>query len=160
MNETRRGAVILIGDSQIAGAIAEGMLAGRAERRGHLIRPLAGAPSPQGEGFWRGGPEALPAEQIEVVEAEIDRQRIQMALLRVAVGNHKSAEDYAALVTKARGDYGMTRRPPGTARKVGKKLLGLYGLLCYTVARAYRSQERVLGNSLSHFVTAPSGREP
>lgn len=121
MNETRRGAVILIGDSQIAGAIAEGMFAGRARR-----------------------PEALPAEQIEVVEAEIDRQRIQMALLRVAVGNHKSAEDYAALVTKARGDYGQTRRPPGTARKVGKKLLGLYGLLCYTLAQIYKSQEKVL----------------
>ena len=109
------------GDPEISGALAGGILAARARRAG-----------------------ALPSEQIEVVEAEIDRQRIQTALLRVAVGNHKSAEDYAALVTKARGDYGQTRRPPGTARKVGKKLLGLYGLLCYTLAQIYKSQEKVL----------------
>ena len=137
--EIKRGAVILIqsGDPQISGALADGVLAGRAERRGTSSVSPAGCHLPQ-----RG--RLLGTDQIEVVEAEIDRQRIQMALLRVAVGNHKSAEDYAALVTKARGDYGQTRRPPGTARKVGKKLLGLYGLLCYAVARAYRSQERVL----------------
>ena len=121
MNETRRGAVILIGDSQIAGAIAEGMFAGRARR-----------------------PEALPAEQIEVVEAEIDRQRIQMALLRVAVGNHNTAEDYRNMMTKARGDYAVTRRP-GPLGRLGEQLLKLYALAVLAVSAAYRSQDAVLG---------------
>ena len=61
-------------------------------------------------GMGISGREPLGKEEIEVVEAEIDRQSIQRHLLRVAVGNDKTDEDYAQMVTKANGDYGYTRR--------------------------------------------------
>ena len=87
----------------------------------------------------------MEPEEIEVVEAEIDRQRISRDLLRVAVNNDKTAEDYRQMVTKARGDYGRYYRHPGPVRRFGQRLMGLYGLLVYAVSCAHRAQERVLG---------------
>ena len=119
MSETRRGAVIMIrrGDPEISGAIAEGMLAAR----------------------------QLPREQVEIVEAEIDRQHIVASLVRVAVGNDRTPEDYSLMVTKVRGDCARYTRAPGPVGRALRRLLGWYGLLCWAVAGAYHSQERLLG---------------
>lgn len=100
-----RGVVLkLYGNPEIAGAIADGMA------------------------------RALPAEQIEVVQAEIDRQHIQRALVRVAVGNTRTAEDYRLLAAKARGDYGYTR-PRG---RLYGAVWGLIGALVLAVDGWYR----------------------
>ena len=92
-----RGVVLkLYGDPQIAGAIADGVT------------------------------RALPQEQIEVVEAEIDRQRVQRSLLRAAVGNSRTAEDYRLMAAKARGDYEYTQRH-------GRLYGAVWGLIGYVV---------------------------
>ena len=124
----KRGYVVLIqgGDAEISGAIADGM------RRANEGRGTISSVTPP------------PLEQVEVVEAEIDRQRIQRALLRVAVGNTNTAEDYAAMLTKARGDYAVTRRP-GPLGRLGEQLLKLYALAVLAVSAAYRAQDLVLG---------------
>ena len=125
---TRRGYVVLIrhGDAEITAGIAKGMMKAAEERENDLIRQrCALPPSPDGEGMGKAVPP--PLEHIEVVEAEIDRQRIQRALLRVAVGNTNTAEDYANMLTKARGDYAVQQRP-GPLRKVGEWLLSVYAL--------------------------------
>ena len=166
MNE-RRGYVVLIrhGDPEISGGIAEALLgategkgttssdpaSGRATYHGPTRPRLAGNsalccfPSARRPRGGRLLETALPSEQVETVEAEIDRQRIQRALLRVAVGNHKSNEDYDAMITKARGDYGRAPGREGPMRRVGDALLGLYGLMVYGIARAYRAQDALLG---------------
>lgn len=124
MSEMKRGAVILLqrGDPEISGAIAQGMLAARTET-----------------------PRQLPREQVEIVEAEMDRQRIVASLVRVAVGNDKTPEDYSLMMTKVRGDCARYRRAPGPVGRALRRLLGWYGLLCWAVAGAYHSQERLLG---------------
>lgn len=66
---------------------------------------------------------------IEVVQAEIDRQRIQRALVRVAIGNGRTSEDYALLVRKAYGDYGNQPHHG----KVYNAILGLWGLAWMTL---------------------------
>ena len=146
MNE-RRGYVVLIrhGDPEISGGIAEGIMRAREQGNdGDLIRQRSALPpSPTGEG--RGDEAPPPREQVEVVEAEIDRQRIQRALLRVAVGNTNTAEDYANMTTKARGDYGIDARPRGPLRRLGAALLGAYALIVLGIAAAYRAQDIVLG---------------
>ena len=117
----RRGTVLLLrrGDPEISGAIAEGMLAARAEV-------------------------PMPTDEIGMVAAEIDRQHILRALRedmrRLDMMRH-SPEELEAMIMKARFDYGQTRPTP---RWVAR-LLGLYGLLCLGIARAYRAQDRVLG---------------
>ena len=122
MSAARRGTVVLMqsGDREITGAIAEGMLAAR----------------------------ELTAEQIGVVEAEIDRQHVEASLLRVAVNNFKTPEDYRLMTIKLRGDCARYFRPPGTLRRLGRRILGLYGLLVYALAMAYRSQDRLLGRRI------------
>ena len=101
----RRGVVIkMFGDREIGAAIADGIA------------------------------KALPSEQIEVVEAEIDRQRIQRALVRVAVGNSRTAQDYAMLAIKARGDYGEAR-PHG---RLYGAVWGLIGAVVLAVDGWYR----------------------
>lgn len=125
----KRGTVMLIqrGDPEITGAIVDGIAAGR---RGDLFRHGFAVPtSPEGEG--KG---ALTGEQIEVVEAEIDRQKILADLVRVATGNTKTPEDYKIMVTKARGDYQRLTRPAGPIRRFARRALGLYGLVVYSVA--------------------------
>ena len=101
----QRGVVLkLYGDAQISGAIADGMA------------------------------RALPKEQIEVVEAEIDRQRIQRSLVRVAANNSKTPEDYACMTAKTRWDYRWIYRKHG---RLYGAILGLWGLLWMVVAEVY-----------------------
>ena len=138
MNEQRRGMVILLqgGDPEISGALAEGVMRGRGCPID--LAPLGHFPPAVGK---HGEARPLESDQIEVVQAEIDRQHIVASLVRVAVGNDKTAEDYGHLVTKARGDYGRYSRPPGPARRVLRRLLGVYGLAVYVVsglARGWR----------------------
>lgn len=100
----QKGTVIkMYGDPDISGAIADGMV------------------------------EALQKEQVEVVQSEIDRQHIQRALLRVAVGNNKTAQDYACMAAKARGDYGYTRQHG----RLYEAILGMWGLLWIVIYDMY-----------------------
>lgn len=133
----RRATVMLIqrGDAEISGAIAEGMLAARAGEGTPPTRQ-AGPPPLSGE--------ALTHDQIEVVQAEIDRQHIVRALVRVAVNNTKTAEDYANMTTKARGMYAEPARR-GPLRRLGDKLLTGYAMLCWAIGEAYDAQRHVLG---------------
>lgn len=125
----RRGTVMLIqrGDPEITGAIVEGMMAGRS----CPIGPSGHFPTDGGEAFGEG---TLTGEQIEVVEAEIDRQKILADLVRVATGNRNTPEDYKIMITKARGDYQRLTRPAGPLRRFARRALGLYGLVVYSVA--------------------------
>lgn len=109
----RRATVILIqrGDPAISGAIAEGMLAAKAERT--------------------------------IVSAEIDRQRIA-ALVRVAVGNDKTEEDYMAMSTRARWLYGEEDRG-GLLRRIWDRVFLGWALICYAIGEAYAAQRHVLG---------------
>ena len=87
----------------------------------------------------------MTGDEVEVVEAEIDRQRIQAALLRVAVNNHKTPEDYRQMIIKARGDYAVDTREPGPLRRFGRWLVGWHALLMLALRRAYEAQDIVLG---------------
>ena len=115
----RRATVILIqrGDPEISGAIAEGMLAGKAEGQ--------------------------HADQVEIVSAEADRERV-VALVRVAVGNTITPEEYRDMITRVRYHAEQLRRPPSPARRVAGKLLLAWAMLCQGVRRAYHAQEKVL----------------
>lgn len=113
-----------------------------AERRGVVIK-LYGDPTLSGA-IADGMSKALSPAQIEVVKAEIDRQHIAR-LVRVAVGNGNTAEDYQCMIIKARHDYGKYYRQPGPLQRVGDALLGVYALIVCGISAAYRSQERVLG---------------
>ena len=117
----RRGAVMLLqaGDKQIVEALTDGIMAGRAAR--------------------------LEAAQIEAVEAEIDRQEVQRALLRVAVGNTKGAKDYAMMRFEAEMAYGESVDNPSLLRRLFDKALGIYGLFVYALHSANRAQGKVLG---------------
>ena len=100
-----RGVVLkLYGDAQIAGAIADGMT------------------------------RAMPQEQMEVVEAEIDRQRIQRSLLRVAVNNTKTPQDYACMTAKTQWDCRSIYREHG---RLYGAILGLWGLLWLCIYEAF-----------------------
>lgn len=88
----------------------------------------------------------MTGEQIEVVEAEIDRQKIVAGLLRVATRNTKTQEDYDMLMIRARCEIQRYERPAGPLRRLGRRILGIYGLLCYGISLAYRQQDRILGS--------------
>lgn len=146
MSAAKRGTVVLMqrGDPEISGAIAQGMLAARARvtaAAGTSSDPASRATFPRGEGLGL----QLPREQMEIVEAEIDRQHIVASLVRVAVGNDRTPEDYSLMVTKVRGDCARYSRAPGPVGRALRWVLGWYGLLCWAVAGAYHSQERLLG---------------
>lgn len=99
-----RGVVIkMYGDQQIAGAIADGMA------------------------------QALDAQSVEIVKREIHDQRVQRSLLRVAVNNTKTAQDYACMTAKARGNYEYTSEH---GRLYGA-ILGLWGLLWLVIFEIY-----------------------
>lgn len=137
----RRATVLLLqhGDPEISGAIAEGVLAARARTAAAGTSSVSAAalpPSPKGK--------ALTHEQIEVVEAEIDRQHIVRSLVRVAVNNTKTAEDYDNMTTKARGMYATPKRSGALWRLLDHLFTG-YALLCYAIGEAYDAQRRVLG---------------
>lgn len=126
---TRGGAVVLIqaGDAAISGALASGALAAIEAREG------------------------LTEGQRQTVEAEIDRQAIQRGvsvdrhLLRVAVGNHKTAEDYADMMLAARREYGTQTPRPSRLARVLDRAIDIYGMFVYAVSEAFRAQDKVLG---------------
>lgn len=100
----QRGVVIkLFGDQQIAGAIADGMS------------------------------QALDAQSVEIVKREIHEQRVQRSLLRVAVNNTKTAQDYACMTAKARCDYEYPRQHG----RLYEVILGLWGLLWVVIFEIY-----------------------
>ena len=129
MGETRRAAVILIqrGDPEISAAIAEGLLAGKARAAAEAV-PV-----------HLEGETGEPWEQIEVVSAEADRRRTVARLVKIAVGNDKTPEDYRHMIVKARGDYVF--RPYS---RLGGTLLLAWAMICQGIRRAYRAQDRVL----------------
>lgn len=55
---------------------------------------------------------------MRVVEAEIDRQRIVRSLVRVAVGNDTTPDEYRALMTRERYRMQEYEREAGVVRKV------------------------------------------
>lgn len=95
-------AIVIYGDREIGNAVADGMRAALPE------------------------PKPLEPEQVKVVQGEIDRQRIVAGLVRVAVGNSKTAQDYACMVAKARCDYGIPREH-------GRLYRAVWGLIGYLV---------------------------
>ena len=160
MSRARRGTVMVIqrGDAEITGAIVAGMMAARggtpAEAGTSSVPPAAvhltlagslGPAAPQrGRLLENAESGRLTEAQIEVVEAEIDRQKILADLVKVAVNNGNTPEDYRIMSVKARGDYGRLYRAPGPARRFARLLLGVYGLAVLMIAGAYRAQDRVL----------------
>ena len=115
---TRAVVIMKAGDPEIAGAIEDGMRTAMAKKA-----------------------EVPEHEIIRTVEAEMERQRRARKLVRVAVGNTKTDEDYELLITRARAEYGAS----GPATRIGRWMLGLYGLAVEGIARAYRAQDMVLG---------------
>ena len=75
---------------------------------------------------------ALVGQEIEVVECEIDRQKILPELVRVAVGNTNTPEDYENMVTKARCDHSMR-----THGRLYNGILGVWALLWLVVFEIY-----------------------
>ena len=131
---TRSGAVVLIqsGDAAISGALASGALAA-IEARGDAGR--------------------LNDEQRQAVEAEIDRQAIrrgmesadvQRALLRVAVNNTKTAEDYAMMRFDAEVAYGEPVDYPTTLERIAEKALAIYGMFVLAASAAFHAQDKIL----------------
>lgn len=167
--------LIQAGDPEITGAITEGIMTARGAENGDLIRPASGAAlvnqrlptsavSPERRNrqtqrgaalratFPIGG--RLTEEERRAVEAEIDRQaieeamnrpQVQRSLLRVAVGNSKTSEDYAMLRFEADMKWGESLYEPGWWDRIADKALGIYGLFVWALAGAYKSQDRVLG---------------
>lgn len=182
-SDRRRATVILIqrGDPEIAGAIAEGMMAARGNSLSHggAVTAFRGPAGPSDGGLptrsrWEQStglfPETLEplvtvhrtasrafgpsgrapfgdAEGVEIVSAGVDRQKIVAHLVRVAVGNDKTAEDYRHMIVKARGLYEIEREPGPLRVFAGKLVLG-WALICLGVRRAYRAQDRVLGRAM------------
>lgn len=127
MTEIKRGTVLLIqaGSPEITGAIAEGIVEGRAQR--------------------------LNAEQIKTVEAEIDRQAIAESFdaaavaRRMRVAMHPTPVDYAGKIADARGQYETASAMPPWLHRLMEKALIIYAMFVEAVAAAYRAQGKVLG---------------
>ena len=166
MGEQRRGYVMLIrrGDPEITAAGLRGLLEGAmvltppgpsghpplsGEARGpHPSVPTALPPerfakptAPQtGEGF---GEPVQHREQVEIVTAEADQWKTVAKLVKVAVGNTKTPEDYEIMLIKAKADH-STAPAAGPMHVVGGKLLLAWAMLCQGIRNAYRAQDRVL----------------
>lgn len=147
---TRHGAVMVIqsGDTAISGALASGALAAIEARRGE--RPLSTAP--RGAATFPIGGRLGEAER-QAVEAEIDRQAIrrdmegdavQRALLRVAVNNTKTAEDYAAMTSRAEIEWGEPVDYPTPLERFADAVLALYAMVICGLSAAYHAQDKML----------------
>lgn len=113
----RYGYVIKMGgDPEISGAIAEGMLAGRAAQR----RP-----------YGESGAGMTATQRREIAK-----------LVKVAIGNTKSTEDYMILCVAAEQEYRMPRRTE--LHRAAELLLVGWTMMCYGIARAFRAQDKVL----------------
>jgi len=80
-----------------------------------------------------GMTKVLEADSIQVVKREIHNQRVQRSLLRVAVNNTKTAQDYACMASKARCDYEYTRHHG----RLYDAILGAWGLLWTVIYEIY-----------------------
>jgi len=119
-SDARRAAVILIqrGDAELSGAIARGLLEGKAGR-------------------------VEPGERLEAVCVEASDAVKLARLVKVAVGNDKTPEDYRIMLTKARALYGTGGEHSPLRAVTGRLLLG-WARICLEVRRAYRAQDKVL----------------
>lgn len=71
----------------------------------------------------------LTNEQMQMVSAEIDRQRIAR-LLKVAIGNRNTPDDYATMITKER--YKMqVYHQGGIMRGIGNTVMVVWACLWY-----------------------------
>ena len=110
MCEARRGAVVVLqsGDPEISGAIAQGVIEGRERAKRDLIRPASRAAVPTGERLSEG----------ETVDwSEVAK------LVRVAVGNTRTADDYMILRSAAEQEYRV--RDCGPLGRLAEALLAV-----------------------------------
>ena len=109
------------GDPEISGALADPLRA-RLEQlgEGDLIRPASRATFPTGGRLWG---DERPGR---LMEGEGPNWNEVAKLVKVAVGNLKSAEDYAILRAAAEQEY----RPPRMSelQRVRERLLAVYAL--------------------------------
>ncbi len=155
----RRGAVLLLqaGDPEISGALAEGIMAGRAAEEGDLIRPASGAAlvnqrlptsavSPERRNRQTQRVAALRATfPIEGRLLENGRQAGKAELARgvkEAVGNKKGPEDYALLRFEAELEYGESLYEPGPMARLAEALLGAYALTVYRLHEFFRRERK------------------
>lgn len=92
-----------------------------------------------------GDPEIRNALRDGVLKGTPEREqppaRGSEAVRRVAMMQH-TPEEWAAMTTRARYDYGQTRPAPRWAQR----LLVAWAMLCYGIAMAYRAQSKILGD--------------
>ena len=128
MSEIKRGAVLLIqsGDPEISGAIAEGILEARRE-----ATAAAGTSSgPAGHLPQRGRQEGTGEGMTEAQRRELAR------LVKVAIGNTKTPEDYLILCMAAEQEYCMPRR--SELGRAAERLLTAWAMICYRVREYFR----------------------
>lgn len=141
MAEIRRGTAMLLltaGDEQISTALADGIMAVRGT--GDLIRPAAQATFPTGGRLEEA--KALTPEQMEVVKAEIDRQKIvdwQDVAHRMRVAMHPEPVDYAGLCFDADVQYGESLYERGRLGRLGERLLIGYAMIVLAFERLFES---------------------
>ena len=142
MRENKRGVVMLIqaGDPEICEPIKAGILAGREKAKEDLIRPASRATIPTGERLLEGETAGeRPDEARGAVAAGADRRELAK-LVRVAVGNTKTAEDYMILRAAAAQEY-RVRSAGGPVGRLAEALLGAYALAVYQVNRFFAWEE-------------------
>ena len=143
MSEQRRATVMLIqrGDPEIAGALLDGMIAGREKAVGDSLSHGCAATAPSGREPF--GDDAQGVESVEIVTVERDKWRRVARQVHVAVGRNLTTEDYRMMIVKARCDYAVhAGRSP--MRDIAGKLLLAWAMLWEGIRRAYRAQDRVL----------------
>ena len=173
MSEQRRATVMIIqrGDPEIAGALLDGMIAGRAKAVGDSLSHGCAATAPSGREPFGGdaqgvesveivtverdksatapsgrepfGGDVQGVESVEIVTVERDKWRRVARQVHVAVGRNLTTEDYRMMIVKARCDYAVHTRP-GPLHTFAGKLLLAWALICEGIRRAYRAQDRVL----------------
>ena len=143
MSEQRRATVMIIqrGDPEIAGALLDGMIAGRAKAVGDSLSHGCAATAPSGREPFGGDVQGV--ESVEIVTVERDKWRRVARQVHVAVGRNLTTEDYRMMIVKARCDYAVHTRP-GPLHTFAGKLLLAWALICEGIRRAYRAQDRVL----------------
>ena len=129
MCEIKRGVVMLIqaGDPEICDPLKAGILAGREKAKEDLIRPASRATFPTGGRLL----ETEPVDWGEVAK-----------LVRVAVGNTKTQEDYLIMRAAAEQEYSV--RSGGALRRLAEALTVAYGLIVCGLSAAFHAQDRIL----------------
>ena len=140
MCEARRGYVVLLqgGDPEISGALAAGTLTAIEARGDEEPHPALRATFPTG-GRLAGdeAAEGRPSETEPVDWGEVAK------LVRVAVGNTKTQEDYLIMRAAAEQEYSVRRG--GTLRRLAEALTVAYGLIVCGLSAAFHAQDHILG---------------